>query len=264
MADEVELRIVLKGTDGVEDGATLSLRLFGKALVALSKAAQSVAGGIVSKRHPSSGRGRLPDAARNFDVRLVSFRQGSTDICCALRDSGPTAHLPYKDDLPELVSVQLVHCIEQESRGERTNAAVRKFVEALPQGVSSHHYEVRKGGELLMETTIERTKAKDEHAPKPRLRSLEGRVASVGFEDGHSFVAIRVGTRTVRATATRDLVDSAVALRSSPVVSALLLDAGPSTRWIRISPAPFEPPSPEERLKRILKDDAEILKRLAQ
>ncbi|KYF48679.1 hypothetical protein BE08_30040 [Sorangium cellulosum] len=65
-----------------------------------------------------------------------------------------------------------------------------------------------------------------------RLLRLRGRIVSVGFDPGSSYVAIKTSSRTVRCAASSEQVERALPLRQKDVVAAVLDGQKPSLVWI--------------------------------
>lgn len=274
----VELSVIYEGTEpGLAEGR-LSLSSFGEPLRLFLIALQRTASAILSSSdNPEyGGRGGSYKAeARLLDLEIQGTVHGSAGVVFAC-----TAHVPpggqltiahsvpevfERYDLPALTAARLLQDIEAERSGRPRNAAVRRYLAAIPRGVSAQRYIAKCGVEILGDLHVQSFKLAEIPEDAPRLLRFAGRVASVSFEGSAPHVLLKNPSRQVRCAVSAEQLDKALALRGKDIVAAVLHGPRePALLWMRPAESPAERPPLETTAKHLLSDWRDTLTRLAQ
>lgn len=265
----IELHITYDGTEPGLSGHRLSLGSFAEPLRLLVAALQRTASGILADAdNPTYGSrgGRFAKDAALLDLELAHLAEGSANpqLICTMRPGAVGAQLSLVQDLPELAVVRLVSDIEAESQDKPTNAAARRYLVALPGGVSRQKYTALRDGEVLVEAEFGPVKAQSLAAARPRLLQVCGDVIAVGFEPGATFVSLKSEQRTVRCAATAEQVSDAISLRGARVCAAVLDDETSRLLWIRDAAASRTRSAVVDTITKIHANWSEAMKALAQ
>ena len=119
----------------------LSLGAFAEPLKMLLFALQRTASGLLSAAIDTPGYGtkggKLAIEAKQLDLELLSMNLGCVEahFACTTH-SGPGSQMPLMDGLAAQAVERLVRDIDAEAKGTLRNAAARKFLEALPAGIT--------------------------------------------------------------------------------------------------------------------------------
>lgn len=248
----VELKITYDGTTPGLAEHRLSLGAFAEPLklllVALQRTASAILASASDDPEYGSKGGSLAADARLLDLELAAIEDG-----CAQPVFVCTTHSlqAAQSDLAEASVERLLRDIDAERSGKLRNATVRRYLHALPKSVTRQRYAALRDGTLLHEVAFDAPGLAEVPAPLVRLIKVSGNVTSVGFEPGTPFVALRVGARTLRCSASAEQVDTAIALRSEPVMAAVLDGEKPSLVWIRRESEASQIPSLDETISHL-------------
>ncbi|MGI5860712.1 MAG: hypothetical protein ACOX6T_01495 [Myxococcales bacterium] len=156
--------------------------------------------------------------------------------------------------------------IEAESRGQPRHVAARKYLAALPPGVTGQRYKLLHNGKCDKEIAIGELSILELPRPGPHLELLPAFVVGVGFEPGKSEVRLRHCStgRLVTCSATAEQVEAAIGLRDRPADAMVLAGQKCRLLWLRPSDAQWQPPTADERTELIFDKWGEVLRRLAQ
>lgn len=208
----------------------LSMGAFGKALERLTVALQRTASGLVSGQ--SSGRGRIAEEARALDFELVRLE----DNCVSLHMNCVDRHfaqLTMDATLAERALAKLTQDISGEYDGAFQNAAVRRYLEELPLGLSEQQYRVFKDGILIHDVHCGGPLARVEQH-ESRLVKLRGQIVAVGFPPGPTYVSLKSGdAKPIRLLCAEAQLSKALELRGQEVQAAVLLQSESRLLWVR-------------------------------
>lgn len=140
----IELRIVWDGdVPGIAEHR-LSIAAFGDALNLLLIAYRRIASNMISAAQEYAEVGRLHNLANLLDVEIAAIEGSSTGILAhgTYRQEAQEQIAFFPPDIPERAGIELIKAIEQESKGQPYNTSVRKFLAALPQGLTRQRYEL--------------------------------------------------------------------------------------------------------------------------
>ena len=161
--------------------------------------------------HPKTGR--FANIARQLDIEIVSIQGGSGGFDGLVTFEPPPDVLPFFGDLPERATIELLDSIERESNGHPANWAVRKYLGALPPGVTRQTYDFQENGTVKKHIEIGDVKFAALPADLPSLRGYEGDLIGVGFEPGRPEVRIKTDSSTPSLDATSEQVEMALNMR---------------------------------------------------
>lgn len=219
----IELRIVWDGdVPGVSEHR-LSIAAFGEAINLLLGAYRRIASSMFSAAEEYAVTGRLHNLSNLLDIEIAAIEGTSTGVVAyATFHQEYQAQIPFfVNDIPERAAAELVESIAEEGSGRPRNATVRKFLQALPQGLTRQSYEVRdeQGQPIHAPVTLG-----EMHLPSPTLVDLPhliefaGNVIGVGFEPGKSEVRVRtLHNEHLQLLASTTLVERALVLRGGVV-----------------------------------------------
>lgn len=256
--------------DGIVPGLTdrrLSLEAFGPALRELVAAVRRIASDLeMQARGPALERrhGRLAREAANLDVQIETIQANSPiTLKCAVVPIEEPAR-PLIVDLPDQAVDVFLRDLERESRGQLAHYRVRRFLKALPSGLSEQKYRYRSSdGELRREVQIA-AMALAEATQAPHLVELDGVLVGVGFEQGKSEIKLRALTgELVSLSATPDQVERAIELRLQSV-QALAVAEPSKTRLLRLAVEPATAMPPDERARFVFATWGPLLELLAR
>src|SRR5207253_5382899 len=103
----------------------------------------------------------------------------------------PGQNLDLFEGLPDRVADELLIAIEQESKGHLRNFGVRKFLSALPAGVTRQRYSVWRNGKEQRFVEFGQAHLSEAPADMPRLVEILAQVVGVGFEPGKNEVRLK-------------------------------------------------------------------------
>lgn len=240
----LELTILYDGDSDALRAHRLSVADFGQPLRLLLAAVQRTASGIVGQAVGGDyglRGGRLADVAKQLDIQIASMEGGCVQLQAALVHSMPAGtdlELPGLD-LAERALLRLVEDIEAESQGHYRNAAVRRYLQALPNFVTRQAYVAKRDGSILREVNVATMDVAPAPAAAVRLTRTSGTVSAVVLEAGRERVTLKseAGLRVAFA-ASAGLVERALALRDQPVLATSVAGAGDDkrTRLLRLDP----------------------------
>ncbi len=256
----IELKITYDGTEpGLEDHR-LSISSFGRPLELLLAALRRTASAIITQAidDPAYGSkgGKLASDAKLLDLELDKIDGGCvtpTFICVARPSPSPIpgqVPIPFETltlNLAQMAVDRLIRDIDAERSGRMCNAAARKYLFAMPAGVTTQRYTAMRDGEVFANISFSNATLAEMPAQLPRILRVSGNVTGVGFEPGASFVSLKnENARTFKCFATSEQVNSAIALRGGPVIAAILESAKTSLIWLRNADVAVRRPSVEE------------------
>jgi hypothetical protein len=261
----VELEIIWEGeAPGLQDHR-LSLGAFGESLhcllLALRRIATKIVGEAVDGEGPTTGR--FANEARQLDILIDKIVGNSSGISSAVALHLPSGQIPLFDSLPEAAGIELLEAVESESKGLMKNAAVRRYLRALPSGVSTQNYTLRDNERIIKQVKIGTMDLPGTISDLPFLKEIAGQIVGVGFEPGRNEVAIKTEDGHIqRLSASPMQVDNALEFRGS-VVKAMALMQEPLPRLLKITKAGFRWRIPDREVAIFEKWDG-LLRRLAQ
>ena len=258
------LNLVLDGdAPGLPEHA-LSISAFGMAFVRLVSALQRIGSGLVKdavgEEYGARG-GRHSPAGRSIDVEIVSL-QGNSPLNIELRvieRIAPGANLPLFDDLTKRTTDRFLEAVEQESKGQPSNRLVRRYLAAMPIGITSQQY-ISDGKRV----TIGELDLPEIPRPLPFLVEFSGAIVGLGFEPGKPEVRFKINEGTVAFSATAEQVEEAVSYRGATVRAFAV--KGPKSRLLLLGPIDmaFPVPAKDARAEYLFTKWDSLLKRLAE
>jgi hypothetical protein len=251
------------------DEHRLDIEAFGQALVYLQHAVQRTASGLLKDAldDPAYGGagGRRAKDAQRVRLQLVTLREGSLDIGFVAEMTAPSSgQLEAFNDLPERALRRVVADIGDESNGRLRNAAVRRYLKALPAGLTLQEYVISDGERELARTEVHTVAVPEEPKAPPRLRRVVGRVVAVGFAPGQPFVRLQSGGDEIKAEASDEVVDAALRLRRDQVAAMVVCAKENRIVWLRAADDQPTPPDDRGRLEAMTSRWATLLDRLAK
>jgi hypothetical protein len=267
-----ELEIHFEGSAAGIAEHRLSLAAFGPALNQLVQALRRIATQLV--RNAVEGEqpktGRFADPARNLDIELVKIdgnSLGMSSIVTFQDIPQPQADLPLWADLPERAGKELLDAIERESTGHLSNAAVRKYLAVLPEGISAQEYDFHANGRSIRKVRIGEVKLNTLPLELPYLRQIEGNVVGVGFDPGKNEVRIKSEGGAIGALgSTSESVEKALEMRHNKVRTLAVHTAKGGTRLITLKRAsdPAFKFDPQAAMEQIFTRWDAVLRRLSR
>lgn len=254
-------------TPGLRDHA-LSIASWNGALSTLLAAVRWSASSIVQNEtnNPNYGGrgGRLSNRVAALDLHIVAIRDGCVNIdMVPVFPPSPQQDL-FEDELARRALEHVVKCIGDEANSEPRSAPIRKFLRAIPEGVTSQFYRLEVDGEELITREISSTSLPVEPTNLPALRRIDGQIIGVEFEPAQPRVKVRSNGQTIQLSATPSQVEDAIKLRARPVT--LMTVSGPAPRIIWLAPAESPPVAPpdEPRATQLIEQWEHTLARLAR
>lgn len=220
----LDLTILYDGDSDALRAHRLSVREFAKPLRLLLTAVQRTASGIVRQATDEGygeRGGRLADVAKQLDIEISSLEGGCVQLHASLVHTvpiGATPELPGLD-LSEATLVRLLDDIQAESQGQYRNAAVRRYLKALPKFLTHQSYVAKRGGSVVREVSVNAMAIAAPSAPSAKLTRISGTVSAVGLEAGRESVTIKSDGQRFTFWATAPLVERALSLRDGAVVA---------------------------------------------
>jgi hypothetical protein len=255
-----------KKWEGVAHGLPekrLSVSAFGEPLTILLAALRRIATNIVGDAFEEKNVGRFANAARQLDIEITDLVKESSGFDSVITLT-PLAgdNLKLFDDLAENASMQLLDAIDSERQGTLKNANVRKYLRALPLGITRQSYWLHNNGNVLREISFGIMDISVLPPELPYLATYLGKVVGVGFEPGRPEVRIKTDTTTVVLTSTTKQVDAALELRYSTVKAVAVVQG--STHKLLILQESHLPIHRSTRDIAIFQKWDGVLRRLAQ
>lgn len=222
---------------------SMSLDAWLPALRDLQRAVRRTASGLASEAHddPAYGArgGRHTRMAAGMDLRVVSLRAGSLALDLELFAPPPDdiedQGRMFQDHLPLRTLERVLDCIEREAAGEPCSATVKSFLSSLPEGLTSHQYQVEQDGEVIRLVQLGQVNLQDdEKVELPFLEVIIGSVVAVGFRPGRPHVTLHDGNRQTRAWAGTRLVEAALGLREGRVRATVVNGMPGGVRLVRL------------------------------
>ena len=230
---ETRIKIVWDGdTPGLKEHR-LSLAEFSPALKRMLDAMRRIASGIVTQAQevgdPGSRGGRLANLAKQIDLEITGVEEGSLSLvmACVLR-LAPMQNAELLDRLADQTCTEFVSAIEQETTGQLRNGSVRKFLRALPAGITTQSYSVRRSDGVEKTVTVGQMALATLPAEAPTLQEVTASIVGAGFEPGRLEVRLQdsESKRQLTCAATAGLVNTALELRAKPVRALVVHSAG--------------------------------------
>ena len=223
----VELKIKWEGSAPGLAEKRLSLSAFGDALTNLLAGLRRIATNIVGDAfEDASPRGRFANAARRLDIEITDLVRESSGF-----ESIITVATPLGDTLPLLdlevtAGTQLLDALDSESRGIAKNASIRRYLRALPVGLTQQNYWLHHNGTLLKHVSFGEALLPEMPTDIPYITRYLGEIVGVGFEPGRSEVKLKTeGGSTTTLIATPEQVDKALSLRHLKVRAIAVVES---------------------------------------
>jgi hypothetical protein len=272
MTPPVELRLRFDGTTpGLADHC-LSIGAFKKALPLLLASVQKTVDVVAGVPEADAERRKTPGLGKQFDLQITRLDDGSLTLVMSLvlaatvaqpaelRDGGHTA-------IASRAAQQFLGDVKKEwNTGGGRRESVRRYLEALPEGVTTQDYEAVIEGRVVEKVVLgSREATADEQQMVPRTREVHGTISAVTF-GAAGRVRIRDNSGKVHVcSASADVVDLAVELHRVSVSGTVLI-SDDMTRLIAIREQgqPRSSFSAGERLAYLCDHWGEALRRLAE
>ena len=263
----VELKIKWEGSVAGLAEHRLSVGSFGLPLHYLLMAIRRRASNIIRNAVDMGAVtvGRLPSAADRIDIEVQSLLASSGGIQSLVQMQQPElgVQIPMMFvDLPEQATDQTLEAIDKERRGVLSDAGVRKYLELLPQSITSQEYTLTADGELKRKVSFGQFKLPEIITELPYLTDTVGKVIGVGFEPGRNFVRIRGLDGEVTMRSDPEAVNSALEIRDTDV-RIMYVGTGDQRRLLRLD----DPSKPRPSLdvdEFVFKKWASVIKILAE
>lgn len=261
----VKLKIAFDGNvPGIAEHK-LDLASFGPALAALSDGLRRTAAGLVNEALEPQRRGPIAKRAE-LHVYLDSVGAGSLEVDMSVEP--PLGGLGYNLDLIEELPVravkQFLGAVQEESKGVLKNAFARKFLRALPPGITHQRYSAYVGGGKVLDFDIGTFALAEEPQDLPALVRTTAKVVAVIFEPALE-VRLDVGGVRLACSATPNLVDLALRLRDNEVLIVATVTGGRGRLiWLDLPERLPPVPSANERAQHLLTRWEETLERLSR
>jgi len=211
----LDLRITFNGTAPGLQAHSLSLAAFARPLDRLVTALQRTATALLKDREEQP-LGPIATKAKGLDLEITSLEHNCVSL--SMRCVGPSDN----DDreLMQRTMSKLLADIESEVNGREVSEAARRYVRALPDGMTTQTYRLSRDGVTLSEVTCGALPHVDESDDLPRLVQLRGEVAGVSFLPSIS-VMFKSGEKTLKLAADVVQVDNALRLRGRSALAAI-------------------------------------------
>ena len=247
----------------------LSLAAFGKSLARLVAAYRRIVSGLASEAlgNASYGArgGQYAKIAKQVDLEIAQIEGGCIRLAVVGTQDFPAgANLEMSDTIAERAGILLLEGIEAESKGQWRSHTVRRYLEALPTGLTRQRYTLASGQKEI--SKVEVTEMDVAHLPQasPYFDLIEGTIVGVGFEPGPSEVRIRRESSVATYAATPKQVTAALALRDVPIRALVVKGSATKLVWAKRLADVQAPPSAEQIRRYISSTWDEVLRRLAQ
>jgi hypothetical protein len=260
-----KLRIVWDGNvPGLEE-RRLSIGSFGPALRELLAALRRIATDLERDAWPTrlvSSAGRLKKDASNLDIQIVTITGNSPvavemDIVEVAQPARPLVH-----DLGVRAMERFLEDLKLEAAGTAAHYKVRKFLGALPEGLTKQKYtHTDADGRVRREIDLG---AVDVAPSKVSAHLIEviGEIVGVGFEPGRNEVKVKsIGGDVVSFSATLEHIETALSLRGTGVKALGVVEPA-RVRLLRFGDSPEF--SPDARLNYVFSTWAGVLAELAK
>lgn len=239
MAGGSTLRVVWDGAVPGLSEHHVSISQFGPALTQLVAAARRIASNNVTAALEPADTGRLANTAKNLDIQIVEVIEGSGGFAMEITFDSPGQQDSLFETMAEKVGLELLESIEAESKGILKNAAVRRYLQALPRGLTRQSYSLTDKRGVVREVQLGNVTLAPPVQDLPSLVEISGRVAGVGFPPGTTEVKIKAeGVVQMTASATEKQVARALQLRSGEVRS-LAVSSADGLRLLVLEPSEF-------------------------
>ncbi|HJX53601.1 MAG TPA: hypothetical protein VJ801_12615 [Polyangia bacterium] len=260
----VKIKITFDGTAEGLAQHRLELGAFASALACFVAGLRRTASGLLTEATENT-RGPV---ARVAELRV--FLESVEGNSLALNGSVeapplmPGQNAELLDSLPERATKRFVQDIEDESRGRLRSKHARKYLGALPPGVSTQQYQVSSGGVVVYDATIGKVDLPTEPKDLPAIIKTKGRVVGLTFEP-LTEVRLDVADTRLTCSATDAQVEKAIALRGHDVFVVAVLD-GTKGRLLWIGdPGDFPKMlTPDQRTDHVLTRWDKTLERLSR
>lgn len=241
----------------------LSLSEFGAALDELLRAVRrSISNRVVNAdgaEHGSKG-GRFAKLAESVDLQVASVQDGCVELDLLVDVIGGQLDLlAIEEGLTDFV-----HGVREESVANKQNAAVRRYLRALPDGLKSHTYQAADGNRVFATATVgEAVEFADEEfmATGAMLVDVDATIRGVDFAPPAVRITSDLGKTTLRAT--DELVARAIELHEQSVRVRYLPSAGRLLALREVDSASSRPGF-ERASDEMFEKWAEVLRRLSR
>ncbi|MDO8430790.1 MAG: hypothetical protein Q7S58_00120 [Candidatus Binatus sp.] len=217
----MELKIKWDGTAPGLAENRLSLSAFGESLplllASLRRIATNLVGDVFEERQARGGR--FANAARQLDIEIAELVKGSAGFDSVITFSTPLGSTFPLLDFAQSAGTQLLDALDSEGRGVAKNASVRRYLQALPKGITRQTYSLHLNGTVLQEVSFGEAVLPELPMEAPYLVQYSGNVIGVGFAPGRPEVRIKTETGSITFAATAEQVDAALRLRESEVTA---------------------------------------------
>jgi hypothetical protein len=233
MTGQTQLEITWDGPVNGLESHRISLSAFGEALSCLVAAARRIASNAISNAVEPAESGRLAAAAKNLDIEIAGVIEGSGGFSTLLTFQIPgSSQVEMFNLLAENVGRELVESIKSEAAGTHRNAAVRKYLQALPPALTFQNYNLHENGRSIADVTLGKMNLPALLVdPLPALIEIQGRVTGVGFDPKWEVKVREEGASQVTAAATEKQVNRALDMRSADV-SALVVSSADGNKLV--------------------------------
>ena len=180
--------------------------------------------------------GRFTSDADRIDIEVQSLLASSGGIQSLVQMRQPELGMQIPMmfvDLPEQATDQTLEAIDKERRGVLSDAGVRKYLDLLPQSITSQEYTLTADGEQRRKVSFGQFELPKLITELPYLTDTVGKVIGVGFEPGRNFVRIRGLDGEVTMRSDPEAVNSALEIRDTDV-RIMYVGTGDQRRLLRL------------------------------
>jgi hypothetical protein len=218
----VELRIKWDGPLPGLSEHRLSVAAFAIPLRKLLTAIRRTANNMLREadQRKATDVGRFAAEADRIDLQIASVLEGSSGVQSVVSVEIPPGQMGFwPEGLAEDAVDRLLSDIDRESRGIRRNSRARNYLEALPPALTSQDYWLYVDGDERRHVHLSSVALPTDLNSVPFLVEFVGRVISVGFPPGRSFVRIQTlkDGSEVTFSCSQDEVSAALELHAGDV-----------------------------------------------
>ena len=247
----------------------LSVAAFGAPLQLLLAALRRIASGIVSDAVDDSDYGarggKYAKQAELLDLEIVELQEGSLGLMteCSLRVP-PGQNFALFEDLSDRTALKLLDAVEAESKGHLQSQVVRKYLAALPAGVTAQRYSVYGDTAEVRSIDVGRVQLAEALPDVPFLSRVVADIVGVGFEPGKTEVRLRTEAGAMTCSATTEQVELALQLRNTKVQAMVVSAKKTRLLWIKSHDAPLPAFSAQQQDELLFGKWDDLLAKLAR
>lgn len=264
VSTRVQLRIKWAGTTPGLEQHRLDVDEFGAAITLLSRALKRVASAMVTEAEdPEYGArgGRRARRARELKVQWSSMKDGCVHSTFDVLMNGQQDMF---GGLPERTVRRFVEHVRAEAAGHRRSAVVRKFLEALPDGLQAQTYEAVVGDQVVDSITVSTVTLAPPPRQLPGLFRGEAEIVGAFFDERRRGIELRYDNHNERLAADNEMVNRALGMRDQRVRFVALRSPAGSNRLLRLAPVDAPRPNADAVDDHLAARWANVLERLGE